>query len=276
LCFSLAFHDTSVLDVFGLCFAEPDSQCTATAKCRRNINSIDALRNTPENTSGFNIQTIPNYLIAAGDPPLPTAEVAAIHVLGGVPLAGPYPKIVIAKEQTFWPDVAGYYTSKTNKYLVCSGNLLRFNTMATYGLGHQSYRIQNGDPQSSEYVRARLSALVAMAHALGRILVLPRVGESLHFAVAAVLAPAFTADKEGFMVPAVSLMNADTIGVEWREASFFENPQTKDIDWSKSAVLQLNEVRKSVDTPDTLNSATRRSRCIQETQIGLIGPIFPS
>ena len=55
-------------------------------------------------------------------------------------------------------------------------------------------------------------------------------------------------DKEGFVLTSISVMNPETIGVEWREESFFQNMNTK-IDYSKAAYLLMG-VRAHV--PDFL------------------------
>jgi hypothetical protein len=123
-------------------------------------------------------QMLNNNIIAAGDPPTVTAELACAHVIGGVPLAGPFPKTAIAKEIQFWPDVDGYYTSPESKYLVLSGNALKYNNIESlYDWGVQLVKLKDGVASTMERIQERLAFLVALAHKLGRILVLPRIGE---------------------------------------------------------------------------------------------------
>ena len=122
-------------------------------------------------------QVLNNNIITAGDPPTVTVELACAHVIGGVPLAGPFPKTAIAKEIQFWPDVDGYYTSPASKYLVLSGNALKYNNIESiYDWGVQLVKLKDEVPSTIANIQKRLSFLVALAHKLGRILVLPRIG----------------------------------------------------------------------------------------------------
>jgi hypothetical protein len=124
---------------------------------------------------------IPNYLISAGNPPVVTAETVAVHVLGKVPLGAPFVKAMIAKELGFWPDDTGYYSDKRTKYLALSGNALRFNTPEMGPLNFDVDVVNDELTTKSvknrqRVVQIRLVATVAMAHVLGRTLVLPRIG----------------------------------------------------------------------------------------------------
>ena len=123
------------------------------------------------------IQTIPNNIMAAGDPPLATAELTVAHVLDGTPLNGPLGKLVIAKELGFWPDVDGYHTSPKNRYMVMSGNAIKFNQGNTYGYGMQVVRAKEGQESAKVSTQSVLALTVFMAQTMQRILVLPKVGK---------------------------------------------------------------------------------------------------
>ncbi|KAH8065256.1 hypothetical protein JL720_12860 [Aureococcus anophagefferens] len=118
----------------------------------------------------------------------------AMHVLTSIPLSSAHGKKTVAKEMMLWEGDDGYYAvGGGRRYVMLDGSLAP-------PTGADDFRV----------LAARVRELVAFAAATNRTLVLP---------------PAWHLARKLPSWEIVDTKSLDEIGVDWREATFLENPR---------------------------------------------------
>ncbi|KAH8053389.1 hypothetical protein JL722_9617 [Aureococcus anophagefferens] len=173
---------------------------SSTSTTPRSSRLIAAARNEPDVAASsrlsrnYNFTMVDAAAAVSYATPFLFRDSLAMHVLTSIPLSSAHGKKTVAKEMMLWEGDDGYYAvGGGRRYVMLDGSLAP-------PTGADDFR----------FLAARVRELVAFAAATNRTLVLP---------------PAWHLARKLPSWEIVDTKSLDEIGVDWREATFLENPR---------------------------------------------------